>query len=43
MKKERIRKAYINGSFEYEVFEEENKIVDNNIKELERKLSETNM
>ena len=23
MKKERIRKAYINGSFEYEVFEEE--------------------
>ena len=25
LKKERIRKAYINGSFEYEVFEEENK------------------
>jgi len=40
MKKERIRKAYINGSFEYEVFEEENKIVDNNIKELERKILE---
>ena len=39
-KKERIRKAYINGSFEYEVFEEENKIVDNNIKELERKILE---
>ena len=40
MKKERIRKAYINGSFEYEVFEEENKLVDNNIKELERKILE---
>lgn len=40
LKKERIRKAYINGSFEYEVFEEENKIVNNNIKELERKILE---
>ena len=40
LKKERIRKAYINGSFEYEVFEEKNKLVDNNIKELERKILE---
>ncbi len=38
IKKERIRKAYINGSFEYEVFEEENNLVDENIKELQQKI-----
>ena len=39
-KKERIRKAYINGSFEYEVYDEENKIIDESIKKLERKILE---
>ena len=39
-KQERIRKAYINGSFELDVYEKENTIVTNNIKDIERKILE---
>lgn len=34
MKKERIRKAYINEAFTIDEYKNENKIVDNNIKKL---------
>lgn len=41
-KQERIRQAYINGSFELDVFEKENKIIEDNIKALETKILENN-
>ena len=40
MKKERIKKAYINDVFTLEEYKKETSIIDNNIKELERKILE---
>ena len=39
-KKERIKKAYINGNFDLNVYETETKIIEDNIKELERRIIE---
>lgn len=39
-KKERIKQAYINGSFNLEDYDKETKIIENNINELKRKLLE---
>ena len=40
-KLERIKKAYVNGAFELEVYKEEKKIVENAIEELQNKLETT--
>lgn len=39
-KQQRIRKAYINGVFELDIYEKENAIISNNIKDVERKIIE---
>lgn len=41
MKKERVRKAYINEAFTLEEYKQETSIIENNIKELERKILES--
>lgn len=41
MKKERIRKACINEAFTIDEYKQEIAIIENNIKELERKILET--
>ena len=41
MKKERVRKAYINEAFTIDEYKQEIAIIENNIKELERKILET--
>lgn len=41
MKKERVRNAYINNAFTLEEYKKETKIIENNIKILERKILET--
>ena len=41
-KKERIRKAYINGSFDLKTYETETKIIEDNINELQRMINENN-
>ena len=40
MKKERVRKVYINGAFTLEEYKAETSIIENNIKELERQILE---
>ena len=41
MKKERVRKAYINEAFTLEEYKAEISIIENNIKELERQILES--